>query len=584
VLAYLALLPARAFAADAAEVANNRTHLPSCAELAALVMNDRSVNDRQGALEHDRDKNDRKVLEATSTIVPANGPHAAYCKLTLMQAPSINIAVGLPLSDIDGGIGGLQGAWKGKIDDIGIGGNAGLLSDMTSATDIGYVGAVTDTGHSVAWCNAINPSTGKPNAQKDCGLAGGGFFLDTDNEPRWDVYGMYIEDGILAQALWGLEAAKVYYGREAKWNYWTGCSGGGRQGMYLAQRYPQLFDGILVGAPAIGINRFIEAEQWPQVMAYTLPGHILAPQKSRAATAAAIAACGSDYGAGLGIIGEPRRCKFDARALICKGKKSAVTTCLTAQEAQVIDSIWRGPRGSKEEVLWGGIPKGTTFDILLPEGGAKFNNLVTTWVMNSTHQDPNFDARRITPANFAADFEKSYYMYENLARDWGTDSTNLDSARDHGTKILLYHASSDPLALAFNSYNYVTRVFDRYGVPETQKFLRTFFYPGNNHCGGGTGPQIDARQLFDVLQNWLENGVAPDYVVASGTANGNTRISRPICKYPDEAVYNGVGSNLDAKNFHCITHDEEPADLATASRTDHDHPESDQSITDTIVQ
>jgi hypothetical protein len=81
--------------------------------------------------------------------------------------------------------------------------------------------------------------------------------------------------------------------------------------------------------------------------------------------------------------------------------------------------------------------------------------------------------------------------------------------------------------------------------------------------------------LFTALQNWVENGVAPDHIVASGTVNGSTPITRPICKYPDESVYGGSGSIHDASNFRCVVHNQEPGDLAALSRSNHDHPETD---------
>jgi Tannase and feruloyl esterase len=385
---------------------------------------------------------------------------------------------------------------------------------------------------------------------------------------------LYLRDGILAQTLWALELTRIYYGRETQRNYWTGCSQGGRQGFYMAENFPELFDGYLNGAPAIEINRFIQAEEWPTTITYTLPGHVLSMAKSEAARTAAIAACGADYGAGLGIIGEPRRCKFDAKSLICTGTPSDAPTCLTAQEADVINSIWKGPLDSHAVNLWGGIPKGSSFNTLLP-GGTGPVGIVQTWPQNWVHQDPNYNVFLMTPSNFEADFETSYYKFENWAQGWGTDNTNLDGVRKRGAKIIHYHSSADPLTNPFSSYNYVTRVFDRYGVPETQEFLRSFYYPGNGHCGGGTGPQINTQDLFTALQNWVENGTAPDHIVASGTVNGSTPITRPICKYPDESVYGGSGSIYDASNFRCVVHNQEPADLAALSRSNHDHPETD---------
>ena len=50
-------------------------------------------------------------------------------------------------------------------------------------------------------------------------------------------------------------AVKARYGRSAEKAYFAGCSNGGRQALMSAQRYPEDFDAILAGAPALDIRR-----------------------------------------------------------------------------------------------------------------------------------------------------------------------------------------------------------------------------------------------------------------------------------------------------------------------------------------
>jgi Tannase and feruloyl esterase len=545
--------------------------IPQCAQIAERIMSDPAVRavasriaapagNAQRFLDH------WEVLAATSVITPASGATPAYCQVNLTQSPTVNIRVGLPLSAADGGSGGVQGAWNGKVENLGGGGWVGTVGAVTAPVTAGYVGSSTDTGHSRAWCNAINPATGQPNSLPNCGIDGGGFILDPQNNLlEWQVQ-LYIEGGILEQTVWALTLTDLYYGRKADRNYWVGCSQGGRQGMFMAQNYPRLFDGILAGAPAININRFIQAEQWPPTVARDLLGPAgLSPAKSAAANAAAIAACDANDGVVDGLVNEPRRCTFDANALRCTGSASDPPSCVTPQEAQAINMIWDGPRNAGGERLFGGIPKGVTFNTLLP-GGNRDIDIVRTFPINWVRQDPTFDVSTYTIANFADDFEIGYEKY----REYGTDSTDLDGVRLRGVKIIHYHGTADPLEVPFNSHTYISRVFERYGVPETQSFMRSFYYPGNAHCGRGTGPQIDQSRLFDVLRNWVENGVAPDYVVASQDLGGGAIRTRKICKYPDEAMYNGSGSTDDEANFHCAVHNTEPTDLRDASRSNHD--------------
>ncbi len=507
-------------------------------------------------------KADPSILTATSVITPAAGTTPAYCQVNLTQKHAINIRVGLPLNVMDGGVGGIQGAWNGKVQNLGGGGFAGSVGSVTGPVTSRYVGSSTDTGHSTAWCNAINPDTGQPNSLPNCGSGGAGFVLD----PSYNLIDYqvtdFITDSLHAQVTWALQLANWYYGTSAIRNYWNGCSTGGRQGFEMAQKYGDLFDGFLVGSPAMNWNRFQTGELWPPVVVKDLVGPSgVSAAKSNAANAAAIAACDAIDGVVDGIINEPRRCTFDARTLICAGTPSDPPTCLTAAEADAINSIWDGPRNQQGDRLWGGLTFGTSFGILLP-GGNNAGFLPLPYEQDWVHQDPNWDWHQLTLDNFTAELKLSDQKFQATA---STDNPNLDKVRNRNGKIIHYHGIADPLIIPFGSYNYVSRVFGRYGVPDTQSFMRSFFYPGNGHCGGGAAPLINSTDLFNALVNWVENGNAPDYIVASQNLGGGVTRTRKICKYPDEAVYNGSGSTDDQSNFKCVVDSTEPPDLMASS-------------------
>jgi feruloyl esterase len=73
--------------------------------------------------------------------------------------------------------------------------------------------------------------------------------------------------------------------------------------------------------------------------------------------------------------------------------------------------------------------------------------------------------------------------------------------------------------------------------------------PGVLHCGGGTGP--DTVDWTTAIVEWVENGQAPERVIATKMASGAVTRSRPLCPYPQKAVYNGSGSTDDERNFAC---------------------------------
>jgi feruloyl esterase len=113
--------------------------------------------------------------------------------------------------------------------------------------------------------------------------------------------------------------------------------------------------------------------------------------------------------------------------------------------------------------------------------------------------------------------------------------------------MITYHGLSDQLIFPRGTYHYYNSVLQG-NYKETQTFYRFFPYPGNGHCGGGAAPLINAEALFSALVNWVENGVAPDYIVATQLSPARTR---KICMYPNVLVHIGSGSTDDQASFVC---------------------------------
>ncbi|GLK54492.1 hypothetical protein JOD31_001661 [Methylopila capsulata] len=136
---------------------------------------------------------------------------------------------------------------------------------------------------------------------------------------------------------------KLYYGRPHEFAYWDGFSTGGRQGLKITQAFPDDFDGVLVGAPAINWNRYHTAGLYAQIAMKQDLGALIASEKLTAANKAVIKACG---GAELGFLIDPLSCRYDATqdaAILCKEPASGgAQACLTKAEAAVINKIWYG--------------------------------------------------------------------------------------------------------------------------------------------------------------------------------------------------------------------------------------------------
>jgi hypothetical protein len=289
-------------------------------------------------------------------------------------------------------------------------------------------------------------------------------------------------------------------------------------------------------------------------------GGPISATKLTAVSNAAIAACDELDGVKDGIVVEPRRCTYDARESICTGAAGEDSTrCLTPAEATAVNKIWTGPVNSSGEKIWFGLERGAPLNGL---AGTNPFSIAVDHFRYWIHQDPTFDWRTVTEASFATDFAKSRELFNAAI---GTDQANLHAFRAGGGKLLMYYGLSDTLIFPRGAYDYYNRAAEKMkgsgpgkpsaasGMAALQEFYRFFPYPNNNHCGGAAAPAplINTGVLFNALVDWVENGKAPDYIVASQNLGGGATRTRKICKYPDVLTYNGSGSTDDEANFHC---------------------------------
>lgn len=469
------------------------------------------------------------VKAVTATLVAAAGANAAHCRVDVLygesDAQNINVRVGLPLNSMDGGTGGVEGAWNGRTQGIGGGGCSGSLN-VNVPVNAGYVGSGNDTGHVGGDCN--------PGVNAD-----GSYNLQFIND--------FIRNGMKQQILLSKAATRAYYGMAPAYNYWNGCSTGGRQGYVLAQELPGELDGILANAPAMYWTRFQTAQMWGQIVMKDLVGGPIAAAKMNQATASAIAACDADDGVVDGVIDDPRSCRFSAQANVCGTPTAPAANCLDANEAMAIDMIWDGPRNPEGTRIWFGLDRGTNIAAL--NGNNPFALGQTQFRWNTANRD--FDWRTVTIPGYADVAQQGSRNIADLTDTFG----DLDGFRAAGGKLLTMVGMNDQLIMPQGVLHYYRQMARRYGGPKdadfsgVQAFFRLFRAPGVGHCSGGVGPQ--PQNLFGVLVDWVENGVAPESVPAQNASGGVVTRSRPLCPYPQTAIYDGVGDPNQASSFSC---------------------------------
>src|SRR5437660_1714182 len=151
-----------------------------------------------------------------------------------------------------------------------------------------------------------------------------------------------------------------FYGQPAKFNYFFGCSDGGREGLEELQRFPTEFDGAIIGAPVVNnVEHNVFWHGWNYRVNIGADGNaILTSDKIPALHAAVLAACGTLNGGVGDYINDPRACNFDARSLICTGADNV--GCLTAAQAKVANLLYQGPVDAKgNHLATGGMAKGS---------------------------------------------------------------------------------------------------------------------------------------------------------------------------------------------------------------------------------
>jgi feruloyl esterase len=159
-------------------------------------------------------------------------------------------------------------------------------------------------------------------------------------------------------------------------------------------------------------------------------------------------------------------------------------------------------------------------------------------------KDPNYDWRTL---NFDSDIALADKIDNGTIN--ATDP-NLKAFLGHGGKLLLYHGWNDQLIAPRNAINYYQSVLDTMGgASKVADSVRLFMAPGMNHCAGGDGP--GAIDTVSVIEKWVEQGQAPDQIVASHISGGAVDRTRPLCAYPKVAQYKGSGSTDEAANFVC---------------------------------
>jgi feruloyl esterase len=432
-----------------------------------------------------------------TSVKTIDSPVGPFCRVLGTIQPSIDFEVDLPI----------QG-WQQRYLQTGCGGLCGLLEvriphagTCAPALQGGLALASDDMGH---------------QTKMGGGSGGGDFGKDPQKRIDFAYRGNHVT-ALVAKAL-----ISAFYGQGPRYSYFSGCSDGGREGLVEAERFPNDFNGIAAGAPAMNFqvqNSFYHAWQFRSNTAAD-GKHILLADKLPVLHRAALAACDALDGLKDGLISEPRACHFDPGVAQCPTGAADTRDCLTPAEVAAARKLYAGPKDAAghrftiggpqpgSELAWSGVfvPRFAEGDVMSRGAAADSSEyLIFPQILPVDGQIEGF---AFTQEHFArlVDLHSLY------------DATDPDLAafNKSGGKIILWHGWSDPHISPINTIAFYHALGQQLGEVARDAFSRLFLFPGMYHCGGGDGfAQFD---ILTPLMEWVEGGSAPKQIIATQVA------------------------------------------------------------------
>lgn len=461
-------------------------------------------------------------------------PLPAHCRVRGRIDTAISFEIRLPEA----------AAWNGRFLALGNESAVGTIpaERLDTALGAGYAVAASDGGH-----------TGSSTA-----------WLADSARLRDFSYRAVYETSVKAQAI-----IDSFYRQPASYRYFDGCAIGGQQGLMQAQNFPEVFDGIVAGAPLTDFAAAQAIGLWATLSAQAPTGQLLlGPQQLQLLNSAAIAQCDTLDGVADGVLEDPRRCNVDPGRLQC-GVGSA-GNCLNSAQVAAARTLYAGPAtglrsGNAPAPLPRTFPPAApgadnlqqisiaipVFDLpgLMPgsETGWQFalnqapDALALGYFRYAVHSDASWSWREFElGADLALAQETSGWIFDVSAAD-------LSRYAARGGKLIAYQGWNDTV----NPPEATIAWFEQAASRNASAYARLFMVPGMQQCSGGSG--TDEFDMLRALEDWVERGIAPDRIEATRTVDETLIRTRPLCPHPQTARYRGTGSPDQSGNFICTS-------------------------------
>ena len=467
-----------------------------------------------------------KIANTTITgAVYMTSASGNYCQVNATVAPEHDVQVNLPDN------------WKNRYLQTGGGGFDGNVAHAggsfgAAGNDLianGFVATADNGGHRGAEFPGASFAT-------DRGLS-----LSYATAKIYDTH-------LVAAAL-----MQSYYGQQARYSYFTGCSNGGKNASVAASNFADYFDGIVGGDGVWGHARDqVGGSDMPGLTAkwaQTVQLGTITPAQGAALHAAVVQACDGLDGLRDGIVSNVQACNIPQVVRSMRCARTPSDTCLSDADVNRVTG-YINPLMQDHRVIgapWSGATNLATV-------GASSNGLGSGFLALALRSPAPVDPLTFDIPNQFADVAAVLDGVYGMTGDLDGVVRFLRA----GKKLILFHGWEDPVVPSYVSVNFY-KALNR-ADQDAARNSRLYMDPGVQHCGGGNG--ADSVDLLTTLTRWVEQNEAPGshsnptlaWKQASSTSPAGiagASFSRPLCAYPEYPQYNGRGDVNSASSYAC---------------------------------
>jgi hypothetical protein len=476
------------------------------------------------------------------------------------NARPINFGVALPAS------------WNGRGVQLGGGGMNGMIPGLAgrgeqSELARGYATYGSDSGHSVR------------------------------DDPSWLLNDEAIQNLGFAQMKKTHDVAHVLieaaYGRGAEYNYYVGSSQGGREGLTVAQRFPQDYDGVLASVPIVGFSTLmlgpslIRIQEKPQA-------NWVSADKGPMLLKEIMRQCDKLDGLADGVINNYVDCRAEFNVNDSKGSEdpwaalrctgAAADTCLSDAQIATLGLIFSNysegialPNGRTHFGMWapttaiGSTPPAFGNSPMAPPGallmgrryqgqeGAEADAPVFTTL--GTEGVTGIMMGQTTGNPLDYDTAKHGARHAQVAAWLDSTQSDLGAFVARGGKLIVAIGTDDTIAPSGEQLDYYQSLLDTMGRATVDSFARLFVLPQTGHGLTGRSAAIDGDgntltpaplpstvDRFAMLTAWVERGEAPGMSAATSGMDATGL----MCSYPQYPHYKG-GDRATTAAYECAT-------------------------------